>query len=180
MKVDNAEFGLLTAITIFSERKNLKQRKRVEKIQEIYVDALRSYVMSHRKKDPIVAFAKLLGTLVELRSLGNLNSRTCFDLKLVNRRLPDFLAEIWDIKWWAGNAPYKQRMLGCLPVNYCQQLPQQLGRARNESARSIAVKQRSARTLKVKCCVRAFFSRVLASLYDFSVVQSHRDCFLFL
>jgi len=98
MKVDNAEFGLLTAITIFSERKNLKQRKRVEKIQEIYVDALRSYVMSHRKKDPIVAFAKLLGTLVELRSLGNLNSRTCFDLKLVNRRLPDFLAEIWDIK----------------------------------------------------------------------------------
>nr|APG80611.1 ecdysone receptor [Paracyclopina nana] len=98
MKVDNAEFGLLTAITIFSERKNLKQRKRVEKIQEIYVDALRSYVMSHRKKDPTVAFAKLLGALVELRSLGNLNSRTCFDLKLVNRRLPDFLAEIWDIK----------------------------------------------------------------------------------
>merc|ERR1719468_201155 len=98
MKVDNAEFGLLTAITIFSERKNLKQRKRVEKIQEIYVDALRSYVMSHRKKDPIVAFAKLLGTLVELRSLGNINSKTCFDLKLVNRRLPDFLAEIWDIK----------------------------------------------------------------------------------
>jgi len=98
MKVDNAEFGLLTAITIFSERKNLKARKRVEKIQEIYVDALRSYVMSHRKKDPIVAFAKLLGALVELRSLGNLNSKTCFDLKLVNRRLPDFLAEIWDIK----------------------------------------------------------------------------------
>ena len=104
MKVDNAEFGLLTAITIFSERKNLKQRKRVEKIQEIYVDALRSYVMSHRKKDPIVSFAKLLGTLVELRSLGNLNSRTCFDLKLVNRRLPDFLAEIWDIKWSAGSS----------------------------------------------------------------------------
>jgi len=98
MKVDNAEFGLLTAITIFSERKNLKQRKRVEKIQEIYVDALRSYVMSHRKKEHVVAFAKLLGALVELRSLGNLNSRTCFDLKLVNRRLPDFLAEIWDIK----------------------------------------------------------------------------------
>lgn len=98
MKVDNAEFGLLTAITIFSERKNLKARKRVEKIQEIYVDALRSYVMSHRKKDPIVTFAKLLGALVELRSLGNFNSRTCFDLKLINRRLPDFLAEIWDIK----------------------------------------------------------------------------------
>ena len=75
MKVDNAEFGLLTAITIFSERKNLKEPKRVDKIQEIYVDALRSYVMSHRKKDPIIVFAKLLGTLVELRSLGYLNSQ---------------------------------------------------------------------------------------------------------
>ena len=40
MKVDNAEYGLLTAITIFSERKNLCEPKRVEKIQEIYVDAL--------------------------------------------------------------------------------------------------------------------------------------------
>jgi hypothetical protein len=40
MKVDNAEYGLLTAITIFSERKNLFEPKRVEKIQEIYVDAL--------------------------------------------------------------------------------------------------------------------------------------------
>ena len=83
MKVDNAEYALVTAIAIFSERRGLQEPKRVEKIQEIYVDALRLYVMSHRKKDPIVAFAKLIGTLVELRSLGNLNSRTCFDLKLV-------------------------------------------------------------------------------------------------
>jgi hypothetical protein len=34
------------------------------------------------------------------RSLGNNNSRQCFDLKLVaNRKLPQFLAEIWDIVW---------------------------------------------------------------------------------
>ena len=99
MKVDNAEFGLLTAITIFSGRKNLKARKRVEKLQEIYADALQAYVMSYRKEDNTsLRFAKLLGTLVKLRSLGNLNLRTCSDLKLVNRQLPDFLAEMWDIK----------------------------------------------------------------------------------
>ncbi len=97
MKVDNAEFGLLTAITIFSDRKNLKQRKRVEKIQEIYVEALKSYLIAHRKKDAMIIFAKLLGALVDLRTLGNSNSRMCFDLKLVNRRLPDFLVEVWDI-----------------------------------------------------------------------------------
>ena len=78
MKVDNAEFGLLTAITIFSERKNVKARLRVEMMREIYVDALQSYVMSyrqstaHRRENPTVAFAKLLRSLVELRSLGNL------------------------------------------------------------------------------------------------------------
>lgn len=99
MKVDNAEYGLLTAITIFSERRNLQQPKRVEKIQEIYVDALQAYVMANRKHNPMVYFANLLGLLVELRSLGNSNSRMCFDLKLVNRRLPRFLAEIWDINY---------------------------------------------------------------------------------
>ena len=98
MKVDNAEYGLLTAITIFSERMNLKQPKRVGKIQEFYIEALQSYVMLNRKKEPIIIFAKLLNELTELRSLGYLNSKTCFDLNLVNRRLPDFLAEIWDIK----------------------------------------------------------------------------------
>lgn len=44
MKVDNAEYGLLTAITIFSERRNLCEPNRVEKIQEIYLDALQAYM----------------------------------------------------------------------------------------------------------------------------------------
>jgi hypothetical protein len=47
MKVDNAEYGLLTAITIFSERRNLCEPKRVEKIQEIYVDALQVKIRSY-------------------------------------------------------------------------------------------------------------------------------------
>eukprot|EP00095_Tigriopus_kingsejongensis_P001373 snap_masked-scaffold1253_size52701-processed-gene-0.0 protein:Tk01373 transcript:snap_masked-scaffold1253_size52701-processed-gene-0.0-mRNA-1 annotation:"ecdysone receptor" len=98
MKVDNAEYALITAIVIFSERHNVKEPKRVEKIQEIYVEALQSYVMAKQKKEPMVAFAKLLSVLTELRSLGNNNAKTCFNLRMINRKLPAFLAEIWDIK----------------------------------------------------------------------------------
>jgi ecdysone receptor len=98
MKVDNAEYALITAIVIFSERSNVREPKRVEKIQEIYVEALQSYVMSKRKDKPLVAFAKLLAVLTELRSLGNSNAKTCFELRMINRKLPPFLAEIWDIK----------------------------------------------------------------------------------
>ncbi len=96
--MDNAEYALLTAIVIFSERENVKEPKRVEKIQEIYVEALQSYVIARRKKEHMVAFAKLLSVLTTLRSLGNNNAKTCFNMKMVNRKLPAFLAEIWDIK----------------------------------------------------------------------------------
>nr|AEH43772.1 ecdysone receptor isoform 2 [Amphiascus tenuiremis] len=98
MKVDNAEYALLTAIVIFSDRENVREPKRVEKIQEIYVEALQSYVMARRKEEHMVAFAKLLSVLTTLRSLGNNNAKTCFNMKMVNRKLPAFLAEIWDIK----------------------------------------------------------------------------------
>ncbi len=33
MKVDNAEYALITAIVIFSDRKDIREPKRVEKIQ---------------------------------------------------------------------------------------------------------------------------------------------------
>jgi ecdysone receptor len=98
MKVDNAEYALITAIVIFSDRHNVREPKRVEKIQEIYVEALQSYVMAKRKREHMVAFAKLLSVLTELRSLGNSNAKTCFELRMINRKLPPFLAEIWDIK----------------------------------------------------------------------------------
>merc|ERR1719464_775953 len=98
MKVDNAEYALLTAIVIFSERHNLKEPKKVEKIQEIYVEALQAYVNNRRTRLPTgVMFAKLLAVLTELRSLGNANSEKCFSLKVKNKKLPKFLEEVWDI-----------------------------------------------------------------------------------
>ena len=97
MKIDNEEYALLTAIVIFSERHNLKEPKRVEKIQEIYVEALQAYVNNRRSRENVM-FAKLLSVLTELRSLGNANSEKCFSLKVKNKKLPKFLEEIWDIR----------------------------------------------------------------------------------
>ncbi|CAG0896225.1 unnamed protein product [Darwinula stevensoni] len=79
-----------------AERPSLLEPKKVEKIQEIYLEALRSYLESKRPR-PGLTFAKLLTILPELRTLGNLNSELCFSLKLKNKKLPAFLAEIWDI-----------------------------------------------------------------------------------
>ncbi|GJQ75548.1 EcR [Trypoxylus dichotomus] len=97
MKVDNAEYALLTAIVIFSERPALIEGWKVEKIQEIYLEALRAYVDNRRRPKPGTVFAKLLSVLTELRTLGNQNSEMCFSLKLKNKKLPPFLAEIWDV-----------------------------------------------------------------------------------
>uniref|UniRef100_A0A0A9VV31 Ecdysone receptor n=1 Tax=Lygus hesperus TaxID=30085 RepID=A0A0A9VV31_LYGHE len=97
MKVDNAEYALLTAIVIFSERPSLMEGWKVEKIQEIYLEALKSYVDNRMKLRAPSIYAKLLSVLTELRTLGNQNSEMCFSLKLQNKKLPPFLAEIWDV-----------------------------------------------------------------------------------
>nr|BAM66821.2 ecdysone receptor isoform A [Periplaneta americana] len=95
MKVDNAEYALLTAIVIFSDRPSLIEGWKVEKIQEIYLEALKAYVDNRRPRSGTI-FAKLLSVLTEL-TLGNQNSEMCFSLKLKNKELPPFLAEIWDL-----------------------------------------------------------------------------------
>lgn len=97
MKVDNAEYALLTAIVIFSERPALIEGWKVEKIQEIYLEALRAYVDNRRRPKAGTIFAKLLSVLTELRTLGNQNSEMCLTLKLKNKKLPPFLEEIWDV-----------------------------------------------------------------------------------
>ncbi|KAK0093176.1 hypothetical protein PV326_014147 [Microctonus aethiopoides] len=123
MKVNNAEYALLTAIVIFSvskkvkfscygliinrktfndtymsaDRPNLLEGWKVERIQEIYLEALKTYVDNRRKPKSGTVFAKLLSVLTELRTLGNQNSEMCFSLKLKNKKLPPFLAEIWDV-----------------------------------------------------------------------------------
>ncbi|RZC35100.1 ecdysone receptor [Asbolus verrucosus] len=84
-------------IVFVAERPALIEGWKVEKIQEIYLEALRAYVDNRRKPKPGTIFAKLLSVLTELRTLGNQNSEMCFSLKLKNKKLPPFLAEIWDV-----------------------------------------------------------------------------------
>lgn len=81
----------------FTDRPNLMEGWKVEKIQEIYLEALKAYVDNRRKPKSSMIFAKLLSVLTELRTLGNQNSEMCTSLKLKNKKLPPFLAEIWDV-----------------------------------------------------------------------------------
>lgn len=55
------------------------------------------YVDNRRRPKSSMIFAKLLSVLTELRTLGSLNSEICSNLKLKNKKLPVFLAEIWDV-----------------------------------------------------------------------------------
>lgn len=90
-------FPRANASKLFSERPSLMEGWKVEKIQEIYLEALKVYVDNRRKPRSGTIFAKLLSVLTELRTLGNQNSEMCFSLKLKNKKLPPFLAEIWDV-----------------------------------------------------------------------------------
>ncbi|KHN78537.1 Ecdysone receptor [Toxocara canis] len=70
LHLDQAEFVLLTAIAIFSDRTGLKQPKAVEDIQEVYTSALQSYIDVRRPKQRTM-FARLLMKLTDLRSLAS-------------------------------------------------------------------------------------------------------------
>ncbi|VDD94781.1 unnamed protein product [Enterobius vermicularis] len=69
LQLDSAEFSLLTAIAIFSDRPGLLQPKAVEDIQEVYTSALQSYIDVRRPKQRTM-FARLLMKLTDLRSLA--------------------------------------------------------------------------------------------------------------
>ncbi|GAV02288.1 EcRA1 [Ramazzottius varieornatus] len=94
MRVDNAEYAILSAIIIFSERPMLKESKKVEEIQLRYLAALRGYLNTNRPRS--VIFARLLMRLTELRTLGHEWTELLFSLKLQKRKLPPLLSEIWD------------------------------------------------------------------------------------
>ncbi|VDN57947.1 unnamed protein product [Dracunculus medinensis] len=66
--LDQAEFVILTAIAIFSDRLGLVQPRAIEDIQEVYTSALQSYIDVRRPKQRTM-FARLLMKLTDLRSL---------------------------------------------------------------------------------------------------------------
>ncbi|VDK81441.1 unnamed protein product [Litomosoides sigmodontis] len=70
MQLHQAEYVLLTAIAIFSDRPGLLEPKSVEDIQEVYTSALQSYVDALRPKQRNI-FSRLLMKLTDLRSLAS-------------------------------------------------------------------------------------------------------------
>ncbi|MFH4975792.1 hypothetical protein AB6A40_002501 [Gnathostoma spinigerum] len=70
MHLDQAEFALLSAIAIFSDRPGLEEPKVVDDIQEVYTSALQSYIDMRRPKQ-ITMFARLLMKLTDLRALAS-------------------------------------------------------------------------------------------------------------
>lgn len=94
--VDNAEYALLTAICIFSDRPGLTNAKAVQKIQDVYTEVLLAYM---KVKHPTTGshVAKLLMKLVTLRSLSNEHSQVLYNLKLEKGPLPPLLSEYFDL-----------------------------------------------------------------------------------
>lgn len=94
--VDNAEYALITAICIFSERPSLGDPAKVEVAQEMYVACLREYEL-HRRPKGSNFLAKLLMKLTELRTLSIEHSDMLFSLKVEKGSLPPLLSEYFDI-----------------------------------------------------------------------------------
>ena len=80
-----------------SDRTNLAEPDKVERLQHLFVETLRSYTNYKQNRQAAGAFGKLLSILVELRTLAHLNNKQCYTIKKDNT-LPEFLLELWDLK----------------------------------------------------------------------------------
>lgn len=96
LHMDQAEYALITALIIFSDRPGLHEPKKIESIQEFYLELTQAYVDSREHKEKC-RFARLLSLLTELRALNMVNNEQIIKLRVKNHRLPEFLAEIWDV-----------------------------------------------------------------------------------
>ena len=94
MSVDNAEYALLTALILFSERYNLIEPSKVERIQEIYIEAFEAYVYSKRPRETVM-FAKLLNVLCVVKNLASKNSEFSYSLMITDKKFPKILKEMW-------------------------------------------------------------------------------------
>uniref|UniRef100_G3WXR8 Nuclear receptor subfamily 1 group H member 3 n=1 Tax=Sarcophilus harrisii TaxID=9305 RepID=G3WXR8_SARHA len=98
LQLNDAEFALLIAISIFSaDRPNVQDQLQVERLQHTYVEALHAYVSIHHPNDPLM-FPRMLMKLVSLRTLSSVHSEQVFALRLQDKKLPPLLSEIWDVQ----------------------------------------------------------------------------------
>ncbi|KAL8602892.1 hypothetical protein ACOMHN_026852 [Nucella lapillus] len=94
LQTDNAEYALLTAISIFSERPGVKDKDRIEQLQSVYVDTLQSYESAKRQSGGS-ALAKFLTRLSDLRTISLEHSALLVDLQSVGSSFPSLLKEMF-------------------------------------------------------------------------------------
>lgn len=82
---------------LIADRPNLKEARKVEEIQDIYVKALSDYSNNKYRKPSGNKLANLLSILTELRSLGFMNNEQCHSVRN-EKYFPEFLAELWDVE----------------------------------------------------------------------------------
>lgn len=96
LAVDNAEYALLTAICIFSDRPDLTDVSRVDVYRDRYVDALLAYER-YRRNANATFLARLLQKLVSLRTLSGSHAEALRVLRVERGSLPQLLSEYFDV-----------------------------------------------------------------------------------
>ncbi|XP_045169068.1 ecdysone receptor-like isoform X2 [Mercenaria mercenaria] len=93
-RTDNTEYALFTAICIFSERHDLKNKEQVEQIQKIYTDALSEYLEKKRYHSG-TCLAKLLVRLSDLRSISIEHSKMLTMMHMDEGLMPHIVQDIY-------------------------------------------------------------------------------------
>jgi ecdysone receptor len=96
LAVDNAEYALLTAICIFSDRPDLNNVAQVDVCRNRVIDALIAYERLRRASN-VNFLAKLLLKLVDLRTLSSSHAEALHVLKVERGSLPQLLSEYFDV-----------------------------------------------------------------------------------
>ncbi|KAM8976472.1 bile acid receptor-like [Pelodytes ibericus] len=97
LNVTETEYALLSAITVFfSDRPLLKNKLRVEKLQEPLLGILHKYSKIYHPEDP-QHFARLIGRLTELRTLNHNHSEVLISWKTRDTKLTSLLYGVWDL-----------------------------------------------------------------------------------
>ncbi|NXV39857.1 NR1H4 protein, partial [Rissa tridactyla] len=97
LKVTEAEYALLVATTVFfSDRPLLKNKRRVEELQEPLLGLLYKHSKIHHPRDP-QRFARLVARLTELRSLNHAHAAVLVTWRTKDPRLTALLCQVWDL-----------------------------------------------------------------------------------
>lgn len=101
LKLTDGEIGLFTSVLIICpDRKNLRNKRPVGKIQSLFLQAL-YYLMKHNHPDPDAKFQQLMGLITMFRRINEEHSRALNNIRMkspeeFNREFPDLHKEIYD------------------------------------------------------------------------------------